>query len=173
MIPLLRALANHSRVADADDGLDGHGNGAKSYTGGAMALGFAAGRRPVASGTGGVSFQYAQQQIESAHKIRGGQHDIPLGPEANELMGFVYMQGRNPTAAMRCYDIVRASTTQSLFTHDLFRPTIGKHKGNEDRIAPDNARLVYLSSYNRRQSRMITGKSRWQRRTWQFGHIRF
>jgi len=131
-------------------GLDGHGNGAKSYTGGAMALGFAAGRRPVASGTGGVSFQYAQQQIESAHKkLEEASTIFPLGPEANELMGFVYMQGRNPTAAMRCYDIVRSEHypitfyARSFSAHD--RKAI---KETKIELLPDNARLVYLSSYN-------------------------
>jgi tetratricopeptide (TPR) repeat protein len=131
-------------------GLAGHGNGAKNYTGGAMALGFAMGRRPAATGTGGISFQYAQQQIEIAHKkLEQATTVFPLGPEANELLGFVYMQGRNPTSAMRCYDIVRSEHypvtfyARSFSAHD--RKAI---KETKIELLPDSARLVYLSSYN-------------------------
>lgn len=131
-------------------GLAGHGNGAKNYTGGAMALGFAAGRRPVASGTGGVSFQYAQQQIESAHKkLEEATGIFPLGPEANELLGFVYMQGRNPSAAMRCYDIVRSEHYPVTFYARSFSAHDRKAmKETKVELLPDSARLVYLSSYN-------------------------
>jgi tetratricopeptide (TPR) repeat protein len=131
-------------------GLAGHGNGAKNYSGGALALGFAAGRRPVASGTGGVSFQYAQQQIESAHKkLEEATGIFPLGPEANELLGFVYMQGRNPSAAMRCYDIVRSEHYPVTFYARSFSAHDRKAmKETKVELMPDSARLVYLSSYN-------------------------
>jgi tetratricopeptide (TPR) repeat protein len=131
-------------------GLAGQGNGAKSYTGGRIALGFAAGRRPVASGTGGVSFEYAQQQIESAHKkLEEATGIFPLGPEANELLGFVYMQSRNPSAAMRCYDIVKSEHYPVTFYARSFSAHDRKAmKETKIELVPDRARLIYLSSYN-------------------------
>ena len=131
-------------------GLAGQGNGGKNYTGGAVAMAVAFGSRPVASGNGGVSFQYAQQQMEAAHKkLEEATGIFPLGPEANELLGFVYLQGHNPSAAIRCYDIVSsqhypiAFYARSFSAHDKKLVRVTKVE-----LLPDSIHLVYLNSFD-------------------------
>jgi hypothetical protein len=64
-------------------------------------------------------------------------------------LGFVYMQSRNPTAAMRCYDIVRSEHYPITFYARSFSAHDRKAmKETKIELLPDSARLVYLSSYN-------------------------
>jgi tetratricopeptide (TPR) repeat protein len=131
-------------------GLAGPGSASRAYSGGAVAMGLAFGRRPVASGMGGVSFQYAQQEMEAAHKkLEEATGIFPLGPGANELLGFVYLQGHNPSAAIRCYDIVSsqhypiAFYAKSFSAHDkkVIRQT-------KIELLPDHVHLVYLNNFD-------------------------
>jgi tetratricopeptide (TPR) repeat protein len=139
-----------STIIDRAMGLVGQGTAGSDYSGGAVAMGLAFGKRPVASGMGGVSFQYAQQEMEAAHKkLEESTGIFPLGPEANELLGFVYLQGHNPSAAIRCYDIVSsqhypiAFYAKSFSAHD--RKVVRQTKVE---LLPDHVHLVYLNNFD-------------------------
>jgi tetratricopeptide (TPR) repeat protein len=131
-------------------GIGGEGNGEKNHAGAGMAMGLAFGHAPAATGSGGVSYQYAQRQLEAAQKnLEEATSIFPLGPEANELLGFIYLQGHNPAAAMRCLDIVASQHypitfyAKSYSAHD--RKTV---KETKVELSPERVHLVYLASYN-------------------------
>ena len=91
-----------------------------------------------------------QRKLEAAQKnLEEATSVFPLGPEANELMGFVYLQGHNPAAAMRCLDIVASQHypitfyAKSYSAHD--KKTV---KETKVELSPDKVHLVYLASFN-------------------------
>jgi tetratricopeptide (TPR) repeat protein len=130
--------------------LDSEGWSGKQYSGGAMAMGMVLGRTPAATGANNMSYAYIREKIDDARKKLDVAASIfPLGPEVNELLAFTYMQGNNPAAAMRCYDIVMSEHLPVSFYGTAFtahdKRTVRDVKVE---LVRDDVRLIYLSSYD-------------------------
>jgi tetratricopeptide (TPR) repeat protein len=130
--------------------LNGDTQSGKQYSGGAMAMGMMMGHAPAATGLNNMSYAYVREKIDDARKKLDVAASIfPLGPEANELLAFVYMQGNNPAAAMRCYDIVTSEHLPVSFYGTAFaahdRKTVRDVKVE---LVRDGVRVIYLSSYD-------------------------
>jgi tetratricopeptide (TPR) repeat protein len=122
----------------------------KQYGGGAMAMGMMFGRAPVATGIGNMSYSYVRETINNARaKLDVAASTFPLGPEVNELLAFIYMQGNNPAAAMRCFDIVASQSLPVSFYAKAFTAHDRKNLHNVKlELTRDNARMIYLASYD-------------------------
>jgi tetratricopeptide (TPR) repeat protein len=135
-------------------GKGGQSNVPKREVRGGLITGMAFARSPEPTGSGGVSggvsYQYAQREIEAAQKkLEEATSIFPLGPEANEMLGFVYLQGHNPAAAMRCFDIVASQHYPITFYAKSYSARDKKAvKETKVELLPDKVHLVYLSSYN-------------------------
>jgi tetratricopeptide (TPR) repeat protein len=104
---------------------------------------------PAASGSNNTSYAYIRERIDEARKkLDGASAIFPLGPEVNELLAVIYMQGNNPTAAMRCYDIVTSAHLPVSFYGTAFTARDKKNvREVKVELLRDNVRLIYLSSY--------------------------
>jgi tetratricopeptide (TPR) repeat protein len=130
--------------------LDNQAPSGKQYSGGAMGMGMMFGRPPAATGANNMSYAYVREKIDEARKKLDVAASIfPLGPEVNQLLAFAYMQGNNPAAAMRCYDIVASEHLPVSFYGTAFTAHDRKNvKEVKVELARDNVRLIYLSTYD-------------------------
>jgi tetratricopeptide (TPR) repeat protein len=103
-----------------------------------------------AQATDKLSTLYVQRELESARADAEAAAEIfPLGPEANELLALMEMQGNNWPAAYRSYDAVASQSYPVSFyaqvnsAHDSRVVRAAKVE-----IASDAVRLVYLTSYD-------------------------
>jgi tetratricopeptide (TPR) repeat protein len=101
--------------------------------------------------TGGfaIPYAYAQQQLS-----RAGEHLqialalFPLGAEANELMGLVFLQANDGGSAIRSFDVVA--------TQNLPIPFYAEMRGHKQdqavkcELSRDRVRLIFLSSYDKK-----------------------
>ena len=101
--------------------------------------------------TGGfaIPYAYAQQQLS-----RAGEHLqialalFPLGAEANELMGLVFLQANDGRSAIRSFDVVA--------TQNLPIPFYAEMRGHKQdqavkcELSRDRVRLIFLSSYDKK-----------------------
>jgi tetratricopeptide (TPR) repeat protein len=122
----------------------------KQYSGGAMAMGMMFGRAPAAIGANNMSYSFVREKLgEAQKKLDVAASTFPLGPEANELLAFTYIQGNNPTAAMRCYDVVASEHLPVSFYGTAFtahdKKTVREVKVE---LIRDDVRVIYLSSYD-------------------------
>ena len=95
-----------------------------------------------------VPFAYAQQQLEEA-----GEHLattlllFPLGAEANQLMGLVFLQANDGRSSMRSFDAVASQNLPVAFYAQM-------HANKADHavkceLTQDRLRLIFLSSYDK------------------------
>jgi tetratricopeptide (TPR) repeat protein len=95
-----------------------------------------------------VPLPYAQQQIaEAAEHLQTALALFPLGAEANELMGLVYLQALDGRAAIRAYDAVSSQHLPVSFYaevrgHNLDRPV-------KCELSRDHIRFIFLASYDK------------------------
>ena len=109
--------------------------------------------------TGGFSipFAYAQQQLARASEhLQVALALFPLGAEANELMGLVFLQANDGRSAIRNFDVVASQNLPVPFYAEL-----RGHK--QDRavkceLTHDRVRLIYLSSYDKKGNPAPPGK---------------
>jgi len=101
--------------------------------------------------TGGFSipFAYAQQQLARASEhLQVALALFPLGAEANELMGLVFLQANDGRSATRNFDVVASQGLPVPFYAEL-----RGHKQDQAvkcELTHDRVRLIYLSSYDKK-----------------------
>jgi tetratricopeptide (TPR) repeat protein len=95
-----------------------------------------------------VPFPYAQQQL-----ARAGEHLqialalFPLGAEANELMGLVFLQANDGGSATKSFDVVASQGLPVSFYAELRTRKLDRAVKCE--LNRDGIRLIYLSSYDK------------------------
>ena len=99
-----------------------------------------------------VPFPYAQQQL-----ARAGEHLqialalFPLGAEANELMGLVFLQANDGGAATKSFDVVASQGLPVSFYAELRTRKLDRAVKCE--LNQDGIRLIYLSCMTRMEIR--------------------
>jgi tetratricopeptide (TPR) repeat protein len=104
-----------------------------------------------------LPYAYAQQQLElaSAH-LQIALALFPLGAEANELMGLVFLQANDGRSALKAFDVV-ASQELPVFFYAEMRG----HKQDEAvkcELNRDRLRLIFLSAYDKKGNAVPPGK---------------
>jgi len=96
-----------------------------------------------------VPFAYAQQQIaDAADHLANALTLFPLGVEANELMGFVYLQANDGRSAARSFDAV-ASQNLPVFFYAELRGHKRDHAVKCE-LTRDRLQMIFLSSYDKK-----------------------
>jgi tetratricopeptide (TPR) repeat protein len=96
-----------------------------------------------------VPFAYATQQLaEAGDHLSTALALFPLGAEANQLMGLVFLQANDGRSAMRCFDAVAAQNLPVSF----FAQLRGRKQDHAVKceLERDRLRLIYLSSYDKK-----------------------
>jgi tetratricopeptide (TPR) repeat protein len=96
-----------------------------------------------------VPYAYAQQQLgQASEHLQVALALFPLGAEANELMGLVFLQANDGRSATRSFDVVASQGLPVPFYAEL-----RGHKQDQAvkvELSRDRIRLIYLSSYDKR-----------------------
>ena len=96
-----------------------------------------------------VPFAYAQQQLaEAGEHLASALLLFPLGAEANQLMGLVFLQANDGRSSMRSFDAVASQNLPVAFYAQL-------HARNQDHavkceLTRDRLRFIFLSSYDKK-----------------------
>ena len=105
-----------------------------------------------------VPFAYARQQLADAgDHLATALALFPLGAEANQLMGLVFLQANDGRSAMRCFDAVAAQNLPVSFYGQL-----RGHKQDHAvkcELGSDRLRLIFLSSYDKKAKPTPPAKS--------------
>ncbi len=96
-----------------------------------------------------IPFAYAQQQLARASEhLQIALALFPLGAEANQLMGLVFMQANDGHAATTSFDVVASQGLPVAFYAEL---RDRKHdQAVKCELSHDRVRLIYLSSYDKK-----------------------
>ncbi|MGH9549193.1 MAG: tetratricopeptide repeat protein, partial [Terriglobales bacterium] len=96
-----------------------------------------------------IPFAYAQQQLAQASEhLQVALALFPLGPEANQLMGLVFLQANDSSSAIRSFDVVASQGLPVAFYAEL---RDRKHdQAVKCELSHDRVRLIYLSSYDKK-----------------------
>jgi len=96
-----------------------------------------------------IPFAYAQQQLTRASEhLQIALALFPLGAEANQLMGLVFLQANDGYSATRSFDVVASQGLPVPFYAEL-----RGHKQDQAvkcELSRDRVRLIYLSSYDKK-----------------------
>ena len=96
-----------------------------------------------------VPFAYAQQQLaEAGEHLASALLLFPLGAEANQLMGLVFLQANDGRSSMRSFDAVASQNLPVAFYAQM-------HTRNQDHavkceLTRDRLRFIFLSSYDKK-----------------------
>ncbi|MEN3335370.1 MAG: hypothetical protein V7641_4735 [Blastocatellia bacterium] len=105
-----------------------------------------------------VPFAFARQQLaEAGDHLATALALFPLGAEANQLMGLVFLQANDGRSAMRCFDAVAAQNLPVSFYAEL-----RGHKQDHAvkcELGRDRLRLITLSSYDKKAKPTPPAKS--------------
>ncbi|PYV84140.1 MAG: hypothetical protein DMG93_06020 [Acidobacteria bacterium] len=97
-----------------------------------------------------IPYPYAQQQLAAASEhLEVALALFPLGPEANELMGLVFLQANDGHAATKSFDAVASQRLPVSFYAEMR----GGHKFDHAvkcELTYDRVRFVFLSSYDKK-----------------------
>src|SRR5438270_8066553 len=97
-----------------------------------------------------IPYPYAQQQLAAASEhLEVALALFPLGPEANELMGLVFLQANDGHAATKSFDAVASQRLPVSFYAEMR----GGHKFDHAvkcELTYDHVRFVFLSSYDKK-----------------------
>jgi tetratricopeptide (TPR) repeat protein len=101
--------------------------------------------------TGGfaIPFAYAQQQLSRASEhLQIALALFPLGAEANELMGLIFLQANDGHSAMKSFDVVASQGLPVSFYAEM-------RDRKQDRavkceLSRERLRLIFLSSYDKK-----------------------
>jgi tetratricopeptide (TPR) repeat protein len=97
-----------------------------------------------------IPYPYAQQQLARASEhLNIALSLFPLGPEANELMGLVFLQANDGHAATKSFDAVASQGLPVSFYAEMR----GGHQfdhGVKCELRPDKVSFVFLSSYDKK-----------------------
>ena len=95
-----------------------------------------------------IPFAYAQQQLSRASEhLQIALALFPLGAEANELMGLVFMQANDGNSATRSFDVIASQGLPVSFYAEM-----RGHKQDQAvkcELSRDRIRLISLSSYDK------------------------
>jgi len=95
-----------------------------------------------------IPFAYAQQQLSQASEhLQIALALFPLGAEANELMGLVFMQANDGNSATKSFDVVASQGLPVSFYAEM-----RGHKQDQAvkcELSRDRIRLISLSSYDK------------------------
>lgn len=95
-----------------------------------------------------IPYAYAQQQLTSASEhLQVALALFPLGAEANELMGLVYLQANDGHAASRSFDAVASQGLPVSFYAEMRGHKLDHAVKCE--LSRDKLRLIFLSSYDK------------------------
>ncbi len=96
-----------------------------------------------------IPFAYAQQQLARASEhLEIALALFPLGAEANQLMGLVFLQANDGHSATRNYDVVASQNLPVSFYAEM-----RGHKQDQAvkcELSGDRVRLIFLSSYDKK-----------------------
>lgn len=96
-----------------------------------------------------IPFAYAKQQLnEAGDHLSTALALFPLGAEANQLMGLVFLQANDGRSAMRCFDAVAAQGLPVSFYGQL-RSRHDDHAVKCE-LGRDRFRLIFLCSYDKK-----------------------
>jgi tetratricopeptide (TPR) repeat protein len=95
-----------------------------------------------------IPFAYAQQQLSRASEhLQVALALFPLGAEANELMGLVFLQANDGPSAIKSFDVVASQGLPVSFYAEM-----RGHKQDHAvkcELSRDRLRLIFLSSYDK------------------------
>jgi tetratricopeptide (TPR) repeat protein len=96
-----------------------------------------------------IPFAYAQQQLAVASEhLQVALALFPLGAEANQLMGLVFLQANDGHSATRSFDVVASQGIPVAFYGEM---RDRKHdQAVKCELSHDRVRLIYLSSYDKK-----------------------
>jgi tetratricopeptide (TPR) repeat protein len=96
-----------------------------------------------------IPFAYAQQQLaRTTEHLQIALALFPLGAEANELMGLVFLQANDGRSAIRSFDVVASQGLPVAFYAEL-----RGHKQDQAvkcELSRDHLRFIFLSSYDKK-----------------------
>ena len=96
-----------------------------------------------------IPFAYAQQQLARASEhLQIALALFPLGAEANELMGLVFLQANDGHSATKSFDVVASQGLPVAFYAEM-----RGHKQDQAvkcELSRDRVRLIFLSSYDKK-----------------------
>jgi len=96
-----------------------------------------------------IPFAYAQQQLARANEhLQIALALFPLGAEANQLMGLVFLQANDGHSASRSFDVVASQGLPVAFYAEM-----RGHKQDQAvkcELSGDRVRLIYLSTYDKK-----------------------
>jgi tetratricopeptide (TPR) repeat protein len=96
-----------------------------------------------------IPYAYAQQQLSrAAEHLQVALALFPLGAEANELMGLVFMQANDGRMAIRNFDVVASQGLPVSFYAELRGRK--QDRAVKCELNRDHVRLIYLSSYDKK-----------------------
>jgi len=96
-----------------------------------------------------IPYYYAQQQLAQASgHLQVALALFPLGAEANELMGLVFLQANDGHSATRCFDAVASQGLPVSFYAEMRGHKLDHAVKVE--LTHDRVRLIFLSSYDKR-----------------------
>jgi len=95
-----------------------------------------------------VPFAYAQQQLMRASEhLQIALALFPLGAEANELMGLVFLQANDGRAAIRSFDVVASQNLPVSFYAEMRARK--QDRAVKCELSRNHLRLIFLSSYDK------------------------
>lgn len=96
-----------------------------------------------------VPYPYAQQQLAgAAEHLQIALALFPLGAEANELMGLVFLQANDGRAAVKNFDVVASQGLPVAFYAEMRGHKLDH--GVKCELTHDRVRLIFLSSYDKK-----------------------
>lgn len=96
-----------------------------------------------------VPYAYAQQELGRASEhLQVALALFPLGPEANELMGLVFLQANDGRAAIKNFDAVASQGLPVAFYAEMRGHKLDHAVKCE--LTRDKVRLIFLSSYDKK-----------------------
>jgi tetratricopeptide (TPR) repeat protein len=96
-----------------------------------------------------IPFAYAQQQLARASEhLQIALALFPLGAEANELMGLVFLQANDGPSAIRSFDVVVSQGLPAVFYAEMRGRK--QDQAVKCELSRDRLRLIFLSSYDKK-----------------------
>jgi tetratricopeptide (TPR) repeat protein len=96
-----------------------------------------------------IPFAYAQQQLARASEhLQVALALFPLGAEANQLMGLVFLQANDGHAATRSFDVVASQGLPVAFYAEMRGRK--QDQAVKCELSHDRIRMIYLSSYDKK-----------------------
>ncbi|HMI51607.1 MAG TPA: tetratricopeptide repeat protein [Candidatus Saccharimonadales bacterium] len=104
-----------------------------------------------------IPFAYAQQQLGRASEhLQIALALFPLGAEAHQLLGLVFLQANDGHSATRSFDVVASQSLPVAFYAEMRGRK--QDQAVKCELTHDRVRLIYLSSYDKKGNPVAPGK---------------